>query len=275
MYPSVLRSVAIGAVALAALGQTPLPDPLVRARQLYNDQKYDAAIQAAVEARKVPRLANSAAVVLGRAHLERYRQTAVPDDLVAAREALLQVSAPALSPRDRVELLIGLGESLYFDGCSEGCYSAAAEMFELALINADAVEPSARETIFEWWAGTLDRQAQFGPESDRHRLYERILERAAVEVGREETTATASYWLAAAARGTGDLERAWGAAVAGWVRAGYLGPRGTQLRNDLDSLVIRILLPERAQQHAAGDPLPALDRFQAQWDEVKRKYGGG
>jgi len=71
-----------------------------------------------------------------------------------------------------------------------------------------------------------------------------------------------------------DLERAWGAAVAGWVRARYLGERGKQLRLDLDTFVTQILLPEKARQQAAGaDARPAHDVLQAQWDKVKRKYG--
>jgi len=273
MSSSLLRAAVITSVALASIAQSAAPDALVRARQLYNDQKYDAAIEAATEAREVPRLANVAALVLGRAHIERFRQTAVPADLVSAREALSQVSAAGLSPRDHVELLIGLGESLFFD-CEDGCYSAAAEMFDLAFVRAETADPAARDSIFEWWAGSLDRQAQFGPESDRRGLYTRILERASREVARDETAAAATYWLTAASRGTGDLERAWGAAVAGWVRARYLGERGKQLRLDLDTFVTQILLPEKARQQAAGaDARPAHDALQAQWDKVKRKYG--
>ena len=44
------------------------------------------------------------------------------------------------------------------------------------------------------------------------------------ELATDGGSAPASYWLAVAARGTGDLERAWQAAIAGWVRAS-LAPR--------------------------------------------------
>ena len=66
---------------------------------------------------------------------------------------------------------------------------------------------------------------------------------------------SATYWLAAGARGIDDLPRALGAAVAGWVRAGTFGARGEALRDDLDRLIVQVILPERAQQLAFGaDP---------------------
>src|SRR6187455_842117 len=90
-------------------------DVLGQARQAYNAQRYDEAIRLAGQARAVPALSAPAAVVLARASLERYRQTAQPPDLVTAREALRTVSASALEPRDQVELLVAVGISLYLD----------------------------------------------------------------------------------------------------------------------------------------------------------------
>jgi hypothetical protein len=58
--------------AVLVMGAAP-QNPLVRARELYNQQQYDAAIAAAREARSRPELADAASVVAGRAHLERYR----------------------------------------------------------------------------------------------------------------------------------------------------------------------------------------------------------
>ena len=274
-----LRGVVLLLAAALSLGQVrpevQPPDPLVRARQHYNDRRFDAAIEAADEARKVPALANPALVVAARARLERYRDTGQPEDLADAREALKLVYATSLTPREHVEFLIGLGESLYFDGCVDGCLSAAAEMFEDALGRAAAVDASERDAIFEWWAASLDRAAQFGLESERARIYARILQRAEVELGRAEGSAPASYWLAAAARGVRDYERAWGAAIAGWVRARYMGPRGAELREDLDEFVTRVLLPERARQQTPdGDPRPTYDRMLEHWEDIKRKWRG-
>lgn len=265
----------LAAVAAGSMGQTPVPDPLSTARQLYNLQKYSEAIKAASDARVVPALSQAAAVVLARAYFERFRQTSVTGDLDAAREALRSVTAARLGPRDRVEFLIALGQSLYFDDTYslDDRYSAAAEEFEAALARADLLDEPSRDRLFEWWAGALDHQAQQGSESGRRPIYERILRRAESEVGRDDGAASAAYWLAAAARGVGDLPRAIGAAVAGWVRAGALGPRGEALRVELDKLVTQVILPERARELTAeGDAKQTLAALEMQWEQVKGKW---
>jgi tetratricopeptide (TPR) repeat protein len=266
------QSLSIPILAVALLGQAATPDALGRARLAYNAGKFDEAISAAKEALEVPALANAAAVVLARADLERFRQSSNPEDLDNARAALKLVVPDRLTPRDHQEFLVALGLSLYLDGCTDGCFSAAAEFFDRALARADP--DGDRERLFEWWAGALDRQAQFGPDEERVAVYRRILGRAEAELARDDRSVPANYWLAAAARGTGDLERAWGAAIAAWVRARDLGPRGDVLRGDLDRFVTLALLPERARQLAAdADPRPALEQMLAQWDEIKKKYG--
>ncbi len=112
----------------------PKSDPMAQARRSYNEQKYEEAIAAATEARRVATSAAPASVVLARAHLERYRVTSNGADLIGARDALKAVDAAALSPRDQVELSIALGESLYLDeeNTFDDRYSAAAEQFEVA-----------------------------------------------------------------------------------------------------------------------------------------------
>ena len=62
-------------------------------------------------------------------------------------------------------------------------------------------------------------------------------------------SSAAGYWLAAAARSLGDTERAWHAALAGYVRASVAADRGVALRADLDRLVSTAVIPERARQH--------------------------
>jgi hypothetical protein len=272
--PSAVLAAAL-VTASGATAQTPPGDPLSRARRLYNEQKYDAAIEAATEARKLPALANAATVVIARAHLDRFVQAAEQSDLADARDALKQVNEAQLAPRDQVDFLVGLGQSFYLDGCLDGCYAAAAEQFEQALSRADAVnvDLETRELLLEWWAVTLDRRAQFGPASARRPIYARVLERAEREIARPATSAVGLYWLAAAARGTDDLERAWGAATSGWARARYLGARGEQLRADLDRFVALVLLPERARELASGgDARAALTSLEAQWADWKVKW---
>lgn len=253
----------------------PPRDALAHARVAYNEHRFEDAIAAASDAAKAPDLADSANVVLARAHLERYHAADAEHrdqaDLDRAREVLKNVDAAKLSASDHVEFLVALGESLFFDQLPN--YSAAAEMFEAALARADGASNGARETLFEWWAEALDRQAQFVPEAQRKPLYLRILARAEHETGRDPQSSVALFWIAAASRGADDPERAWGAAIAGWIRAGSLGPRGVILRADLDRLVVNVILPERARQLAPnGDAQSALTLLKAQWEELKKKW---
>lgn len=257
------------------MAQSAAPDPLAAARQLYNLQKYDDAIAVATQARGVATLAESAAVILARAYFERFRQSGVPADLLAARNALRSVTASRLSPRDRVEFLIALGQAIYLDETDtmDDRFSAAAEQFEAALARADLLDEPSRDRLFEWWAGALDRQAQQGTVAGGRRFYERIQARAQHEVGRDDGAASATYWLAAASRGVGDLPRAIGAAAAGWVRAGSLGARGEALREDLDRLMKQAILPERAREITSeGDPRETLAQLESQWTQHKNKW---
>ena len=276
MNGTVFTRIGLAGLLLCSMAQAPVADPLARARRAYNDHQFDAAIAAAREARELPNLANPAAVVLARAHLERYLASSDKSDvsdLEAARKALADVKPASLSPADRTEFLVGMGVSVYVDGCGDGCLSAAAEFFDLALAAGGVTDTVSRETIFEWWAVALDRQAQFGPDEGRMPTYRRILERAEAERARDIDSVSATYWIAAASRGVGDFHRAWGAAVAGWVRAKYLGPRGEALRADLHRLVYDVLLPERAKQLAPdADPRPQLELLRKQWTDVTEKY---
>ena len=269
--PLAVAAVCLASVTLA--GQKPTGDPLARARQLYNEQRLDAAILAAQDARRTPATANAASVVLARAYLERFTRTRVASDLSDAREALKQVDEARLTPREQVEFLVGLGQSFYLEGCLDGCYAAAAEQFEQALARADALDMTTRELLFEWWAVTLDKRAQLGPVAARKPIYVRVLARAEREVARPESSATGLYWLAAASRGVDDLERAWGAASVGWARARFLGARGPELRTGLDRFVTQVLLPERARELAAGgDAKAALAGLEAKWADWKTKW---
>ena len=176
---------------LGALAQAPVADPVTRARQFYNDGRLDDAIDAALEARQTPSLSNVAHLVLARAYLERFRKARAIEDLAAARDALAKVDGAALPAREHVELTVGLGQAVYLDGCLEGCYSAAAELFERALGPAAGLDAASRDRVFEWWAGALDRQAQYGPASERKALYQRILRRSEDELDRNDRSAPA------------------------------------------------------------------------------------
>ena len=248
-------------------------DPLVRAHRAYNAAQYDTAIVAAREARKQPDRSNAAAVVLARALLDRFRAGSVLSDLDDARTVLAEVRPAELAPRDYVAFLMGLGLMWYHDGCDAGCFNTAAEFFAQTLDRMTSPDLGDRDVVFEWWANSLDRHALYSPDADRPVAYRRILERAERERAAGTQSTSAAYWLAAASRGAGDLDRAWSAAVAGWVNARYQGERGTKLRADLDYLVEQVILPDRANAQAAdGDARLALANMLKQWEDVKAKY---
>jgi hypothetical protein len=256
-------------VAAAILSIAAAPqDALLRARQLYNQRQYDAAIDAAVEARRTAASAEAASLIFARAHLERFRQTSDTADLAASRDALKRIDSARLTPREHVELLIGLGEMLYLDER----FGAAAELFDSALARVDPADPDAGRTL-EWWASALDRQAQLDPAVEQRLIYAPVLQRMETELRHDAGSAVASYWLAAAARGVGDLQRAWDAAVAGWVRAPLTGDRRDGLRADLDRLVLQAIIPERAREFAPPAGVQqAVDAMRAEWERIKQEW---
>jgi len=251
--------------AVLVMGAAP-QNPLVRARELYNQQQYDAAIAAAREARARPELADAASVVMGRAHLERYRSASNSADLTAARESLIAVDTARLAARDRLELLIGLGELLYF----EGHFGAAGELFGAALGGAAGTDAASREYALDWWAIALDHAAQASGDVERRQIYARLLERVEPAAAGDQPSAAAMYWVSAAAAGMDDFGRAWHAAIAGWVRAPMAaGPRAT-LRADLERLVQQVIIPGRAVTLAPStDTKQTVAAMQAEWNAIK------
>jgi hypothetical protein len=72
----------------------------------------------------------------------------------------------------------------------------------------------------------------------------------------------------------GDLDRAWSAAIAGWLRARVAADRGTALRADLDRLVQTAIIPERAREIVgpSGDTRDAVDSMTAEWGNLKTQW---
>ena len=118
----------------------------------------------------------------------------------------------------------------------------------------------------------MDRDAQRRPVERRSRVFERVIARMEEELRSDPGSAPANYWLAAAARGAGDVDRAWDAAVAGWVRAG-LTPHGAgKLREDLDRLVTQALIVERARARPAPEQQDAMTGLRGEWELVKSQW---
>jgi tetratricopeptide (TPR) repeat protein len=257
-------------VSAMLLGAAPLhaADALADARRLYNEGQYDAAERAAREAVRVPATADGARVVLGRIQLERYRQTAAPDDLADAIAALRAVDARPLDPRERVELTIGMAEALYLDDR----FGAAAALFESVLDSSSLLGPVAHERVLDWWATAIDRQALVRPVPERYDLYDRIVARMTDEIARDVGSAPAGYWLAAGTRGAGDLDAAANEATAGWVRATLARDRGAALRADLDRLMVHGILPDRAALLPNRDHAQALAGMVGEWEAFKARW---
>jgi hypothetical protein len=245
------------------------PAALASARMRYNEADYEGAISAAAMARSLPASADAAALVIARSHLELYRQRALSDDLATARTTLQSIHQGNLSPRDQVDLYIGLGQSLYLGEM----FGSAAEVFDTALARTTTLNTAERRQLLDWWATALDREAQARTAERRSRVFERVLSRMEDELRQDPSNPVANYWLAIAARGVGDPDRAWDVAIAAWVRTS-LSPDAdtTSLRADLDRLVGEALIPERARLRPVSEQEVAMTTLRAEWELVKDQW---
>jgi hypothetical protein len=244
------------------------PPALAKARALYNAGDFEGAIDAASAARHDEMWADAAALVVARAHLEHYRRQANVDDLAAARAALSAVRAAALTPRDQVDLAIGLGQSLYLGET----YGAAAELFDTALSRGTLLPPRDRLLLLDWWATALDREAQSRPSDRRAQLFERIAARMNEEIQGDPGSPVANYWLAVSARGAGDIDGAWNYAVAAWIRSTLSPETSAKLRDDLDRLVAQALIPERSRTLVTRDSQDAVAVLKTEWELLKSQW---
>jgi hypothetical protein len=244
------------------------PAALARARALYNAGTYSEAIEAASAARSEPEFADAAALVMARSYLERFRENGDSADLVTARDTLATIRSASLTPRDQVDLLIGLGQALYL---SES-FGAAAELFETALDRSPLLGAPDRLRLLDWWATALDREAQARPPDRRTHLAGRIAVRMEDELRTDPGNAAANYWLVVARRGQGDLDGAWDVATAAWVRALLLPATAERLRADVDRFVTEVLVPERARTRPAREQAEVSAELHAEWNAFKQQW---
>jgi hypothetical protein len=252
--------------ALTTLAAASKPDLLTTARQLYNQGQYDQALETARQAAAIPAAASSARLIMGRARLERFRQSSAAGELDDARADLHAVDPRLLDARERIELQVGLGELLYL----EDRFGPAAELLDPVVDSSATLAPDAHERALDWWATALDRQAQGLQPAERALVYPRIIERMEQELRRDAASAPATYWLAASSRAAGDLDRAWAAAAAGWVRARLGRDRGVALRADLDRLVTQAIIPDRAARVPTRERRQAAASLAAEWESFKK-----
>jgi hypothetical protein len=249
-------------LAVAPAAAADKADALTRARMLYNQRQFEAAVSAAEEARLLPGRADSADLIAARAYLERFRDSAASDDLANARERLRRLNPHHLPSRERVELIVGFGETLFF----EGSYGAAADIFDSVLAQPE-LGADARERALDWWATAIDRDARPRSDLERQPLYAQIREHMEHELSDHPSSAVAAYWLTVAARGQGDLQAAWDAALAAWVRSPLAPDDGEALRADIDRLVVHALVPERAKATAQQPEV-----LRQEWERFKERW---
>jgi hypothetical protein len=262
-------------LATAASSAAAAPDrgALGRARRAYNEGRYDAAIGAARTAVADGADADVSHLLLARALLERYGQHHDARDLAEARQALQAIVPSNLPFTDRAEWLVGYGQWLYLTER----FGAAAELFDDAAGRVLAGGPAAHDRVLDWWASALERHAQANP-PERDRIYTRIFNRMDAELERDPGSVAANYWLVASARALGELDRAWTASMAGWVRAALAGDRAGALRTDLDRLVLTGIIPDRARATAAAEGLDkrlAADTMVTEWERFKQEWDAG
>ena len=265
-----LRISAISTALLILVGSSAAAQraDLAEARTLYNKRQFDEAIEAAKVAQKIPATADAATVVLARAHLERYRESANPDDLSAARIALGTVRVSTLDSRDHVDFLMALGEAVFF----EDDYGAAATLFESGIDRAIAQGTDTGESMLEWWGSAVERYADGLSREGRINAFRRLRERMSRELSRNPGSAAAAYFLVVATRGSGEPVEAWDAAIAGWVRARLAGARSAQLRADLDKLVLEGIIPDRVATMAPDRREQVESELRGEWTVVKERW---
>jgi hypothetical protein len=247
----------------------PAPDPLANARAAYNEGRFEDAVTGAKAVEEL--VGAPATLIVGRAGLERFRTTADPVELANARTALSHVDPARLSARDRLDLVVGLGEALFFDEH----YHAAADLFESILDDVATLGPAPRDQLLDWWATAIDRHVRNLPPAQRAEAFDRLVSRMEGELRKDPSSAAAAYWVAAASYARGHIDRAWDAAVAGWVRGILTADRGTALRPDLDRLVRDAIIPERVRRLPAlanGEAQQAETAMLAEWTLVKEQW---
>ena len=175
-----------------------------------------------------------------------------PGRLVAGARRTPDVDPAALELRDRMDLVIGLGETLFFDEH----YRAAADFFESTLdhgqlLGTGGARPGAR---LVGHGGRSPRARRCRP-AIAAEAFDRLIAR--MEGGappRAATSAAAAYWLAAAAFARGHVDRAWNAAIAGYVR----GLLATQTAARRSAPISIVWSAKRSSPSASADfPSPA------------------
>ena len=243
------------------------PSPLARARDAYNAGEYDQAIRFASDARAAadPR-------------------TRPPSCSPGRTSSATARRSPRSTCRARAEALKGVGDARSrrptttstSSGSASRCYyeerfGAAAECFARARPGRRPVDRRRAKVCSTGGPARSISRRRSDPKWIARAIYQRIFDKAGGGV--PNTTIDRPpprTGSAAAARGADDLERAWAAAIAGWVRAPSTGGVRRSLRADLDRLMTLAIIPERARrQLPTGDLQLVIQRLTGEWQDVK------
>ena len=263
-------------IGLCAPAPAQAQGALERARAYYNEGRYDESIAAATAASSRLDAVPSATLIIARSHLERYRASGASKELDAARAALVTLNPRTLVPQEAIEWQIGAATALFF----ENQFGAAADMFSAVVpVARERLKAVEFEKLVEWWGSTQARLAETQTGEARQAAYERLRNAATLEVQRDPLSGPATYWLIVGLRGAGNLDEAWGAALAGWIRFGGQ-PGAEKLRADLDRFVVQTLIPERAQAKTGQrlDTKAAVSEIvvmNEEWRNLTTRWGGG
>ena len=263
----------VGALLLVSPGLAAAQNDLARARAFYNEGHFDEAISAATNAGRRPASAASATLIIARSRLERFRRLGDPQDLATARTELVSLNPRTLAPQEAIDWQIGVGTALFL----ENQIGPASEMFNSILqVARTLLSATEYDKLLEWWGATLSRLAEGMTGDGRRHAYARLHAVTKLELDRNPLSRPATYWTVVSSRGTGDLEAAWGAAVAGWIRAGDEKDSGP-LRADLERFVTQTLIPERAQARTgqrldAKNTLGEIAVLNEEWRSVTGKW---
>jgi len=263
---------AVWAVVVLCPAPAAAQNDLERARTLYNAGQFDEAIAAATSARS--KRSASATLIIARSRLEKFRTLGDQQELATARAELVSLNPRSLAPQEAIEWQIGVGTALFL----ENQPGAAAETFSAVIPSARARLTDAEfEKLLEWSGAATSRLAESLTGEARKQVYETLRSNARLELERNPLSRPAMYWTVVASRGAGDLEAAWGSAVAGWIRAGPAD--GGSLRADLDRFVTQTLIPERAQARTGQrlDAKPTVAEISAlneEWRALTTRWSG-
>ncbi len=266
---------AVLAIALMSPRSAAAQSDLERARTYYNDGQFAEAIAAATSAISKPATANSARLIIARARLERFRRMGDAKELATARRELVSLKPGGLAPQEAIEWQIGVGTALFL----EDQLGPAAEIFATLLPSARArLSPEEYQKLLDWWGTAVSRLAESLTGDARKHNYEKLRADARGELERNPFSRPATYWTVVSARGVGDLDEAWNAAITGWIRMSGQ-PDGQQLQADLETFVTRTLIPERAQARTGQRPdakptMTEISALNEEWRAVIARWEG-